>query len=77
MFSCYCCQATYETIRLGSLPTPSKPGSEGSHKLMNDKKKGKNLGLKNVKEVKVRKTSRKVNAKNPLLILDTNLSFSS
>lgn len=53
-----------KTIRLGSLPTPSKLGSEGSHKLMNDKKKRKDLGFKNVREVKVRKTSRKVNAKN-------------
>ncbi len=53
-----------ETVRLSSLPTPSKLGSEGSHRLMNDKKKGKDLGSKNVKEVKVRKTSRKVNAKN-------------
>jgi len=63
--------------KLGSFPTPSKYGSEGSHRLLNDKKKEKDLGFKSVKEVKVRRTNRKANADNPFLLLDTNLSLNS
>ncbi len=66
-----------ETIKLGSLPTPSKLGNEGSHRLLNDKKKRKDLGFKSVKEVKVKNTSRKASADNPFLLLNTNLSLSS
>lgn len=66
-----------EIVRLGSLPTPSKLGSEGSNRLMNDKNKGKDLSFKNVKEFKVKRTSRKVNGKNSLLLLHTDLSLSS